>query len=352
MTRITLPGGAKTLGFGLLALGALLGSPASASDDNVSTALAAAEHAYQDVDFPETRADAERALETGHASPEQTARIHVLLGISAAALGDTDDAKTHFIAALAVDPTLHLDKSLSPKIRGPYLEAQGYWSASSERLAVSATRSSDDAHLVIHLQDPAALASKIELRLAAPGARERSRFALEPAAVTRFAVPARLRERDYEYVLRALDRYGNVLSERGSDADPELVHHSATDVSSTDAPHAGRSYFLPAALAVTGFGAIAAGVVFNVKREQAAHEWNGPSCEHPGLTRQQQCETVDSRVQSSERLAVGFYAGGGALLAGSVISLLAGRGPSAQSEHASALGCSVVGPGVSCVGSF
>jgi len=101
-----------------------------------------------------------------------------------------------------------------------------------------------------------------------------------------------------------------VLSERGSDADPEVVQRSAHDAPSAEAPH-GRSYLLPAALAVTGLGAVAVGVVFNVKREQAAHEWNGPNCEHAGLTRQQQCQSIDSRVQSDERLAIGFYAGGG-----------------------------------------
>ncbi|HWZ91513.1 MAG TPA: hypothetical protein VNW92_21775, partial [Polyangiaceae bacterium] len=94
------------------------------------------------------------------------------------------------------------------------------------------------------------------------------------------------------------------------------------------------------------------GIVFNVKREQAAHEWNGPNCENPGLTRQQQCQSVDSRIQSDERLAIGFYAGGGALLAGSVISLLVGRSTPVPSERASAIGCTVLGPGVSCLGHF
>jgi hypothetical protein len=337
----------------VIAFGALLAAPALADGASTSSALAAAEHAYQDVDFPAAREQAQRALEAGEASPEQTARLHVLLGISAAALGDTDDAKQHFIAALAVNPALRLDRNLSPKIRGPYLEAQGYWSASGERLALRATRAGDATHLVIRLDDPASLVSKLELRLGAVGAQERSSFTLEPTAVTRVAVPAKLRDHDYEYVLRALDRYGNVLSERGSDADPELVPHAPPGSTEPEVPRAGRSYFLPAVLAVTGLGAIATGVVFNVKREQAAHEWNGPSCENPGSTRQQQCQAVDSRIQSSERLAVGFYAGGGALLAGSVISLLAGRAPApVPTQRASAFGCSLVGPGVSCSGRF
>jgi hypothetical protein len=105
-------------------------------------------------------------------------------------------------------------------------------------------------------------------------------------------------------------------------------------------------------LAVTGLGALATGVVFHVQREQAAHDWNGPQCEHPGLTRQEQCESVDSRVHSNERLAIGFYAGGGALLAGSLISVLAGRPPASPTQHGSSLGCSVAGAGISCLGHF
>jgi hypothetical protein len=254
---------------------------------------------------------------------------------------------------LAVNPRLRLDRNLSPKIRGPYLEAQGYWSAAGERLTLSATRASDATHLVIRLGDPASLVTKLELRLGAVGARERASFTLEPTALARFAVPASVRERDYEYALRALDRYGNVLVEYGSDVDPKLVQYEAFGLSDHEVARTGRSYLLPVTLAATGIGAIAAGIVFNVKREQAAHEWNGPHCENPGFTRLQQCQDVDSRVQSSERLTVGLYAGGGALLVGSFISLLSGRDNApAAAQRANTLGCSVIGPGVSCAGRF
>src|SRR6185503_11230748 len=99
---------------------------------------------------------------------------------------------------LAVDPSLRLDKSLSPKIRDPYLEAQGYWSASAQRLALRASPTGDTAHLLIRLQDPASLVAKIELSVGALGAQARAPFALAPTAVTRFTVPAHLRTGDYE----------------------------------------------------------------------------------------------------------------------------------------------------------
>ncbi|HEX3775319.1 MAG TPA: hypothetical protein VHV51_12695 [Polyangiaceae bacterium] len=343
---------------GLFALTLIWALPAHAESKSPNPELAEAERSYQAVDFPATRAEAQKALEAGGATPTETARLHVLLGISAAALGDSADAKQHFIAALAVDPGLHLDKTLSPKIRDPYLEAQGYWSAAGDRLALSATPSADGAHLVVRLQDPASLVAKIELRVGAAGAREHSSFSLDPAPEGRFSLPASVRERSYEFVLRAVDRYGNALAERGSEADPELVQPGTRAATSTAAiARPGRSYLFPVALAVAGVGAVAAGVVFNVKRERAARDWNGPSCENPGATRIAQCSDVNSRVQTDERLAIGFYAGGGALLVGSVISLVAGRPAPAPTERASSLGtrslgCTLTGPGVSCLGRF
>ncbi|HEY3256167.1 MAG TPA: hypothetical protein VGJ91_19545, partial [Polyangiaceae bacterium] len=204
----------------LCCLGVLLTTPAFAQ----SQTLTEAEHAYQAVDFPSTHALAKKALEAGSADREQTARLYVLLGISAAAQGDAEEAKTDFVVALAVKPSLKLDKGLSPKVRDPYLEAQGYWAASSERLALSAKPGSDHEHLIIQLSDPANLVSKVELRIAEAGRTTRPSFELSAAPATRYTLPAALRGRSYEYTLRAVDRFGNVLAERGSDTDPELVH--------------------------------------------------------------------------------------------------------------------------------
>jgi hypothetical protein len=334
----------------LSCLGVLLAKPAFAE----SQGLAEAEKAYQSVDFPATHAAAKRALEAGGADREQTARLYVLLGISAAAQGDAEEAKTDFVAALAVKPSLKLDKGLSPKVRDPYMEAQGYWAAASDRLSVGAKPGSDRDHLVIQLVDPATLVSKIELHLAAAGTTPRPSFELAAAPANRFALPAAVRGRSYEYTLRALDRYGNVLAERGTDADPEIVRAEAAHSESGGASAAqhGRSYALPIALGVAGLGALTTGIVFQVKRENAANDWNSGSCEQPGQTRIQQCQDVDDRRQKYEHLAIGFYAAGGALLTGSVIALIAGRPAPSSTQRAGLLGCGVVGTGVSCDGRF
>jgi len=335
----------------LSCLGLLLTTRAHAD----GRALAEAERAYQSVDFPATHALAQKALEAGGNDREQTARLHVLLGISAAAQGDAAEAKADFLVALAVNPTLTLDKGQSPKVRDPYLEARGYWSASSDRLALNAKPGSDARHLVIQLTDPANLVAKLELRIAEQGAASRPSFELAATSTTRFPLPQELRGRSYEYTLRALDRFGNVVAERGSDGDPTLVRAPLTHSGRSSASaleEQPRSYVLPITLGVAGLGALVTGIVFHAKRESAAHDWNGPDCEHPGQTRVQQCQDVDNRRESNERLAIGFYAAGGALLTGSVVALVTGRPPENPRLHAGLLGCSVNGPGVSCDGRF
>ena len=336
----------------LSCLGVALAKPAFAENQG----LAQAEKAYQSVDFPAAHSAAKQALEAGGADREQTARLYVLLGISAAAQGDAEEAKTDFVIALAVKPSLKLEKGLSPKVRDPYLEAQGYWAASSDRLALNAKPATDQAHLVVQLSDPATLVSKVELRLGAAGSSARPVFELAAAPATRFTLPAAVRGRSYEYTLRALDRFGNVLAERGTDADPEFSRaeaaHPSSAHSAANPAQRGRSYALPIALGVAGLGAVTTGIVFQVKRESAAQDWNSGSCEQPGQTRIQQCQTVDERRQKYEHLAIGFYAAGGALLTGSVIALVVGRPAASSTQRAGLLGCSVVGTGVSCDGRF
>jgi hypothetical protein len=99
-------------------------------------------------------------------------------------------------------------------------------------------------------------------------------------------------------------------------------------------------------------GAIAAGIVFQVKREHAAQDWNSSSCERPGLTRIEQCQNVDDNRQKYEHLAIGFYAAGGALLTGGLIALVVGRPAASTSSRAGLRGCSFAGSGVSCDGRF
>src|SRR5262245_51490176 len=87
--------------------------------------LARAEAAYVAVDFESTQSLAKDALVAGGNDPTSTLRIYTLLGISAAAMGDEAAAREAFRQVVALDPLGHLDKTLSPKIRSPYLDVRG-----------------------------------------------------------------------------------------------------------------------------------------------------------------------------------------------------------------------------------
>ena len=104
---------------GLAACVLLAGVPALADE---RATLERAEAAYAAVDFETARTESRAALAAGGHEPTDTLRLYTLLGISASALGDEDAARAAFRRVVALDPALRLDKSLSPKIRSPFLE--------------------------------------------------------------------------------------------------------------------------------------------------------------------------------------------------------------------------------------
>jgi hypothetical protein len=128
--------------------------------------------------------------------------------------------------------------------------------------------------------------------------------------------------------LNVLDAHDNVLLEHGSRDQPHrlALGSNARDPLAAGAaktPASPTAYYATAG--VLGVLGLASGVVagvMHVRREEAAREWNGPDCEKPGLTRGQQCASIDERRQRAEYLAIGLSSAGGALLVGSVMSLL------------------------------
>lgn len=327
----------------------------AAAADTADRELAAAERAYREVDFPATYEHATAGLAAGGSRPERVARLAVLAGMSAAALGRDDEARVGFILALALTPALKLDKSLSPKIRGPYLEAQGYWTAHADRLQIEAT-TREGTDVAVRLADPARLVSKIALSARGRGeSRYRPTPPVPAADSVRLALPADVRGRDFDYLVRALDAQGNILAEAGFEEAPLTYDRPlSADVTPT-ATVARRSYVLPVTFAALGVGAAALGAVFHVQREDAAREWNGPGCEAPGPeTRLEQCGELDEDIRRDGRIAVISYAAAGVLLTTSVVTWFLGapRPVDARSDFAKLPACGVAGLGLSCAGRF
>jgi hypothetical protein len=350
--------------FGAIMLVTALAAPisrvalAESTGRDATAALAAAEQAYQQVDFESVYGEASRGLTWGHANSQQTGRLYVLLGISAAALGKNEESKQYFVSALAITPSLRLDNNLAPKFRGSYLEARGYWGAYQDRLSLRATTDGSGERLALVLEDPAHLARQLRVYLRPSGSSTYMQRVLEASPATRTQIPADMKRLGFEYYAQLVDEHGNALFELGHAEDPIVVpstvrapnmptpKDTAGGTSSATAA-ASRSLWLPGLLAIGGLAATGAGVYFNVRRENEAQQWNGPSCEQPGLSRLNQCTDVDADRRKSERLAIGFYAGGGALLVGSLTSWLWGgkSEPKRDSRH-------VAGPPLSCQASF
>lgn len=301
--------------------------------------LADAERAYADIDLEKTRLLARQVIDQGGNDPRASARLYLLLATSAAAVDRTDEARQAFTHLLAIDSTLKLDRSLSPKVRAPYLEARGALGADSGARPLEASLALDSNELVLSLRDVLGIGGGVELFHRAPGARDFSRRTLEPLPENRLPAPTTER---LEYYVRVLDAHGNTLYEKGTPGSPArlTLASSAKPTSFTsstaDAPNPTAYY-----VAAGAFGAlsIAAGVgatLAYLQREEAAREWNSPGCERAGATRGAQCADVNERRQRSEGIAIGLSAGGGALLVGSAIALIlapssdAGRGVTVQ----------------------
>ncbi|MGC4093852.1 MAG: hypothetical protein QM756_39300 [Polyangiaceae bacterium] len=339
---------------GLLTL--LCSVPVRAEADVEEASLAQAEQAYQEVDFERAFQLGRAALEAGRASRQESVRLYVLLGVSAAALGREDDARRYFSVALSIDPTRKLERSLSPKIRGPYLEAEAALSLYGTPLAISAAPNAAGQRLKLTLEDPQALVAKLDVWLRPLGQAAFRKVSLSARHESALPLEAAWVVRGYEYSARALDSFGNVLAELGSVADPVTVAAAAPKAAppkvSLEPIQTRRTPWLAIGLGTVGVAAAGAGAYFQVRRESAAREWNGPACERAGASRGEQCAAIDSDRRRFETAAIAGYALGGALVVGGVTAWLLGReSPSTASDRVG-LACGLLGGFASCSGRF
>jgi hypothetical protein len=305
-----------------IALAASATSPASASD---APGLAEAQQAYAAVDFASTRDIAAAALERGGNDRADTAELYRLLATAAAALNQPDESRAFFVYALVTNPTLKLDRALSPKIRAPYLEARGSVALEEGKPPLNLTLRRRGSELEVELYDPLQITAAVELgmRSAESSGFAKRRFRAERSK--RVPMPSGA---ELQFYLLAHDRHGNVLFELGSTEEPRrLALASSTKPAAPPPPSDDRrsptAYYVTAgALAALGLAAGGVATAMHLRREDAASKWNGPGCEQPGRTREQQCASIDRRRRDAESLTIGFAAGGSALLLGSLVSVL------------------------------
>ena len=281
-----------------------------------------AERAYREVDFPRQRALARQALEQGDGEPARVAQIYRLLGIAHAVLGEPEAAKDAFARLLELDPGVELERSLSPRIRSPYMEARGEWDVASEHLGVSIIVFDAKRGLSIAVHDPKDMVRRVRLRVSAPGVAGASSGI--PAAPELYFPPSELRPGSRQRV-ELLDEYSNVLAlrelpELAAPAPAPLVH--AAPAAPVGAQESSSSVTAAAPwLLGAGAAAVALGVGAHVVRENEATTWNGSDCEQLGQGRRiDQCSDVDRARSTAQTVAIVSYSVGGALLVAGLVA--------------------------------
>jgi hypothetical protein len=316
----------------------------------VSAQLERAEQAFADVDLEGTRDAARAALEAGGLSRDDVVRALRLLGLSQAALGEHQAAYDSFVRMLALDPEASLERSIAPQLRGPYLEARGYWNArSGPRFEVELV--AGPSAIVARVRDPLGIARTLRLRARVETTADyRDHEALASPEV---AFEVEEYEGYAEAVLVALDEHGNAIATLGSEAVPTELgrrRERRIDAPTSSAPRLGR-VLGGVALGLAG-ASVSLGASFHVRRQALAEDWNGDVCERPiGATRAEQCTDVRDDLDRAQTLSIVGYAVAGALAATGIVLLVVGGG-SADEPAVARVACGVTGAGVRCDGRF
>ncbi len=300
----------------------------------VSSSLSDVERAYAEVDYERTRTLAIAAIQQGKNDRGTTGELYLLWAIAAAALDQHEEARRAFSQALAANPELKLERNLSPKIRAPYLEARGAMSGAGGNLPLELTVQRRGRELELGLRDSLRVADSLTFSARAEASKAFTQWRFGPRPLRRVPLPG---GSELQYFVQALDEHDNVLFELGTADDPRRLVLVSSDQPRTRATTLERDrtplpyYVTSGAFAALGIAAGSVATLMYMRREDAARDWNGPGCEHPGMSRAQQCEAIDDRRRRAEYAAVGFAAAGGAMLLGSVVSLVLAPSPSRPS---------------------
>jgi hypothetical protein len=260
---------------------------------------------------------------------------------------------------LAFDPNTHADHALSPQLRGPMLEARGYWGAQPSPAGLQARWQPEDRTLHITLVDPLSIAHRVVVRArAGHDAFATSTVDAAPEVTVRVAGSAPR----VEYAVTAFDAHDNEAFVLGTD---EALESAGHDEPAAQSPGARGAILAPSmqdhapstgnALAPIGIAAIAVGgaaiiggVIADVVRENAAAHWNNDAlCLPPnGSTRQDNCGSDLGTGQTAGALAIAGLATGGVLAAtGVVLWLVASPArPARQASRSTMFRCTR-GPG-------
>lgn len=199
------------------------GAASTAASQARPGALARAEQAYLDVDFDGTLSAAQQALREGGHTPAQLMRIYQLLGVSSAAVGQSERARDFFVRMLAIDAGADLDDTVPPRLRAPFLEARGIVTSRPERLGAEVGLARVQSALHVALTDPFQLGQTLRVHARLEGTLEFStrEEAAQPVVFARLDGAAAADR--VEYWVELVDPFGNQILTLGSEFEPRVV---------------------------------------------------------------------------------------------------------------------------------
>lgn len=222
MTRMAARRACVRWGLALALLLAIV-APERTVAQTASGALGRAEQSFLDVDFEGTLAAAQEALREGGHTPPQLVRIYQLLGVSSAAMGESERARDFFVRMLAIDPTADLDDTVPPRLRAPFLEARGIVTSRPERLGAEVGLARSQSAVHVALTDPFQLGRSIRVHARLEGTLEFStrEEAAQPVVFARLDGAATADR--VEYWVELVDPFGNQILLLGSEFEPRIV---------------------------------------------------------------------------------------------------------------------------------
>ncbi|MBW2462597.1 MAG: hypothetical protein JRH11_13190, partial [Deltaproteobacteria bacterium] len=165
----------------------------------------------------------------GTADRTHLIRTYELIGIAAAALRRDEVSRGAFIRLLALNPDAQVNQRLAPALRGPFLEALGFWSSRGDSFGVEATLLSRREQLRVTMTDPLGMAATVVVgsRVDEIGAFEVQRAEVGQSPTVYVPVDGARDARTVEYYVWVLDGPGNRLVEIGNEDEPEEVSAAA-----------------------------------------------------------------------------------------------------------------------------
>jgi hypothetical protein len=196
---------------------ALMGS---ARADDLSDARTAVDAS----DYEAARTSINKALGSGHATPEDLADLYRMKGIVEAAVGNAAAATTAFGRWLALDPKASLPQGTSPKITRPFAAAQEQAKSRSPVKAKADTTSDPPTVTLVVESDPFMMIATARVYVRADGRREQI---LDGQTKVAIELPKGKR---LDLRVEALDDNGNRVLVIGSREVPIVITGAGSDV--------------------------------------------------------------------------------------------------------------------------